>query len=92
MGTVVILKTADKAIGDGYTTIKLFSGFADCRGASQGKYPTHLMNVAVEVDDAATGFPPPGYSDVPMIGNIALVRGTVIAEAVKRSCDASVSR
>jgi hypothetical protein len=86
-GTGVILKSADKSIGDTYTTIKVIVGFADCRGAKEGNYPTYLMNTSIEVDDAATGYPPPGYSDVPMLGPVPLQRGTALAEAVKRSCD-----
>lgn len=86
-GTGVVLKSADKSIGNAYTIIKVLVGFADCRGAKSGNYPTYLMNTSVEVDDAATGLPPPGYSDVPMLGPVPLQRGTALAEAVKRSCD-----
>jgi hypothetical protein len=91
-GTAVVLKSADKSIGDAYTTIKVVSGFADCRGAKAGTYPTYLMNTSVEVDDASTGYPPPGYSDVPMLGAVPLHRGTALAEAVKRTCDAVAAR
>jgi hypothetical protein len=91
-GTAVVLKSADKSIGDAYTTIKVVTGFADCRGAKAGTYPTHLMNTSVEVDDASTGYPPPGYSDVPMLGAVPLHRGTALTEAVKRTCDAVTAR
>lgn len=87
-GTAVVLKYADKSIGDAYTTIKVVTGFADCRGAKAGTYPTYLLNSTVEIDDASTGSPPPGYSDVPMLGSVPLHRGTALAEAVKRTCDA----
>lgn len=86
-GVAVILKGADKGIGDNFTTVRFVSGFADCL-RSPGAYPSYLVHTSVEVDDASTGYPPPGYSDVPMLGSVPLHRGTALAEAVKRTCDA----
>lgn len=85
-GVFVMLKGADKGIGDNFTTVRLVSGLADCLH-SPGTYPAYLMHTNVEVDDAATGLPPPGYSDVPMLGPVPLQRGTALAEAVRKSCD-----
>jgi hypothetical protein len=86
-GVFVMLKGADKGIGDNFTTVRFVSGLADCL-RNPGIYPSYLMHTSVEVDDASTGYPPPGYSDVPMLGDVPLQRGTALAEAVKHSCDA----
>jgi hypothetical protein len=82
----VALKIATKSIGDGYTTIETDIGSVDCSHASAGIFPNVLHMFVSQTDDANSGGPVPGYSDLPPVANVPLERGTAIAEAVKRSC------
>lgn len=80
--TFVILKEATYGIGDGYSSVRVFTGMTDCRQAKNGVYPSVLSQVS------AVEYTPPNWiPDQGSVGDITLERGTVIGTAVRKSCD-----
>lgn len=86
-GVGIVLKGANKGIGDEYTTVDIVSGYVDCLHSSPGSYPEFLNMAQQTTLSAASGFPIPGMPGSLNLGNIPLSRGLAISEAVKLSCD-----
>lgn len=82
-GTGIILKIGQKSIGDGYSTVSTVAGYADCSGAARGAYPVALNMVSFETVSAITG----QWQGSDHAPEVALARGTALANAVKYSCD-----
>lgn len=86
-GVGVVLKGANKGIGDDYTTVDFVSGSVDCLHSSKGTYPSFLNMGRETTLSAASGYPIPGSPGPVNLGNVPLSRGLVISEAVKMACD-----